>query len=234
MFSLRDWMTICSGNSSELRNCTYAAMIAFCSSSDLSAKLMLATMSTARSVPSFMITTSSLISLMSKYRWVAGPGFGPESFLDCISGILVFGVVDASRVHHERKLGELGSRERLLPDARHGRGRGRFPDDVHQFTVRVFLVPHAQSRTAERLDEVQAEEMERLAIDAKKSEDAADDERQDADEQEQSEIRQLILDEHHEYRDEQDQELPDRQRSDDLVLHFNELGNDVPHKPIIA
>src|SRR5688572_21763743 len=207
MLSRRDWMTTCSGNSSELRNCTYAAMIAFCSSSDLSAKLMLATMSTARSVPSFITTTSSLTSLTSKYRWVAGPGFAPASFLDCISGIVesILGVVDAAGVHHERKLGELGRRERIFPDARRGRRRRRRRDDSPQLGVGIFLVPRTKSGAAERLHQVEHEEMKRLAVDAEKGEDAAKRERRNADEQKQAEVGQLVLQEHDAGRQEQDE-----------------------------
>src|SRR3989339_1306265 len=59
-------------------------MMASCSSADFSAKLMLETSRTARTVPSLSRTMSSRISAISKKRSVDGPGFGLASFLDCI------------------------------------------------------------------------------------------------------------------------------------------------------
>src|SRR5688572_3112027 len=96
-------------------------IIASCSSSDLSEKLTLETISTARIVPSFITTMSSRISAISRKRWVEAAGFVPASFLLCICcsfAILLFGAIDAAGVHDERQVGQARRGRRFLPDLR--------------------------------------------------------------------------------------------------------------------
>src|SRR3989339_2067852 len=63
-------MIICSGYSKLFKKLTYEETIAFCSSSDFSAKLSEDTKITERRVPSFINSTLSRISEISKYFWV--------------------------------------------------------------------------------------------------------------------------------------------------------------------
>src|SRR3989339_1732980 len=184
--------------------------MAFCSSSDFRAKLILETMSTARSVPSFITTTSSLTSLKSRNFLVDGPALDPASFFDCMSFSVgmsgLVRVVDSSGVDHQSQFGQFGSRNPLLDQSLGWWGRRRGSHDLLQFRVSKCLVPDAQTRLAEGLYQVEQKIMERLAVNFQKGQHPAEHDHHHCQKDKKREVRQLKNDEQQSGHHQHDQE----------------------------